>query len=204
MLPQRGVEKKDGRRERSVRTHKAIVSSLIDMIEEGNPSPTAAQIAKRAGVAVRSIRQHFPSREDLFIAAVDEHARRVAPLRAFVDARTPFAKRVVAFADARARELEFCAPVRRAASLVSPPVGGVKRGSTAIGRATDDAWQRRRLEVEQVFAKELDASRDRGELLDALDLLLHGRTWDTMRGAMQLSAEAATSILTRSIRAVLE
>jgi AcrR family transcriptional regulator len=202
MLPQRGVEKKDGRRERSVRTHKAIVSSLIDLIEEGNASPTAGQIAKRAGVAVRSIRQHFPSREDLFIAAVDEHARRVAPLRAHVDARTPFEKRVVAFADARARELEFCAPVRRAAALVSPPVGS-KSGSTAIGRATDEAWQRRRQEVEQVFGKELDVRPARGELLDALDLLLHGRTWDTMRGGMQLSAQAATSLLTRSIRAVL-
>lgn len=200
MLPQRALEKRDGRRERSARTHKLIVASLIDLIEEGNLSPTASQIARRANVAVRSIRQHFPSREDLFIAAVEEHARRAEPMKTYVDARGPLEKRVAAFADARARELEFCSPVRRAASvtLASP-----KATSTAIGRATDDAWQRRRREVEQVFAEELDASANRHTLLDALDLLSHGRTWDTMRYAMQLSAGAATELLRASIEAVL-
>jgi AcrR family transcriptional regulator len=200
MLPPRAPEKKDGRRERSVRTHKVIVASLIDLIEEGNVSPTAGQIARRASVAIRSIRQHFPSREDLFVAAVDEHARRVGPVRAYVDARLPFERRVAAFAEARGRELEFCAPVRRASSLV---IGTPKSAASAIGRAMDDAWQRRRHEVEQVFAAELDANTHRAELLDALDLLSHGRTWDTMRNAMQLSPEAATALLSRSILAVL-
>jgi AcrR family transcriptional regulator len=200
MLPQRALDKRDGRRERSARTHKAIVAALIDLIEEGNPAPTAGQIARRASVAVRSIRQHFPSREDLFVAAVEEHARRVEPLKSYVDARTPLEERVAAFAEARARELEFCSPVRRAASvtLASP-----KATSTAIGRATDEAWQRRRREVEQVFAKELEGHPDRQRMLDTLDLLSHGRTWDTMRYAMQLSAAAATEILRASIAAAL-
>jgi len=200
MLPQRALEKRDGRRERSARTHRAIVASLIDLIEEGNLAPTAGQIARRASVAVRSIRQHFPSREDLFVAAVEEHARRVEPHRAYVDARTPLADRIAAFVDARARELEFCSPVRRAASvtLASP-----KAGSTAIGRATDEAWQRRRREVEQVFAAELEGRADRQRLLDTLDLLSHGRTWDTMRYALGLSATSATEILRASIAAAL-
>jgi len=200
MLPPRVLEKKDGRRERSARTHKTIVAALIDLIEEGSVAPTAAQIAKRSNVAVRSIRQHFPSREDLFVAAVDEHARRAGPVRSYVDARLPLDKRVAAFAEARGRELEFCAPVRRAASLI---IVAPKSGSTAIGRATDEAWQRRRREVEQVFAAELDSHPNRSELLDALDLLSHGRTWDTMRNAMQLSSKAASSLLTRSILAIL-
>lgn len=200
MLPQRVLEKRDGRRERSARTHKAIVASLIDLIEEGNLAPTASQIARRANVAVRSIRQHFPSREDLFVAAVEEHSRRAVPMKSYVDARTPLAKRIASFAEARARELEFCSPVRRAASVT---LAAPKAGSTAIGRATDDAWQRRRREVEQVFAAELEARPDRQRLLDALDLLSHGRTWDTMRYAMQLSASAATDLLRASIEAVL-
>ncbi len=57
--------------------------------------------------------------------------------------------------------------------------------------------------MEQVFAAELDAHADRAELLDALDLLSHGRTWDTMRNAMQLTPEAATALLSRSVLAVL-
>ena len=197
MLPQRVLEKRDGRRVRSARTHKAIVASLIDLIEEGNLSPTASQIAKRASVAVRSIRQHFPSREDLFVAAVEEHARRASPMKSYVDARLPLDERIASFAEARAKELEFCSPVRRAASVVDL---SVTKGSTSISRATDEAWQRRRREVEQVFAAEIEKHR---ELLDALDMLTHGRTWDTMRYAMQLSPSAATSLLKKTLAAVI-
>jgi len=197
MLPQRALEKRDGRRERSARTHKAIVGSLIDLIEEGNLAPTAGQIARRAKVAVRSIRQHFPSREDLFVAAVEEHARRVSPMRSYVDARLPLDKRVAAFAEARAKELEFCSPVRRAAAVVDT---SQRTGSTAISRATDDAWQRRRHEVEQIFARELDGRRD---LLDTLDLLTHGRTWDTLRYSMHLSAANAEALLKRLVAAAI-
>jgi AcrR family transcriptional regulator len=194
MLPQRGgVEKKDGRRERSVRTRRNIVASLIDMIEEGNASPTAGQIAKRAGVAIRSIRQHFPSREALFVAAVDEHTRRVHPTVAAIDPRLSLEQRIQAFVEARCRELEASASVRRATSLVS---------SKAIGRATDAAWQRRRAEVEQIFASEIDAEKGH-ELLDTVDLLSHARTWDTMRSVMQLPTQAATAVVARSLRAVL-
>ncbi len=202
MLPPRDDDKKDGRRERSARTHRGIVAALLDLVEEGNLEPTAAQIARRAGVAVRSIRQHFPSREDLFLAAVEEHARRVAPLRDYVDARLPMANRVAAFADVRGRELEFCSPVRRAASFLDTAQKHV-RASTAIGRATDEAWQRRRREVEQVFARELDGRPDKRELLDALDLLAHGRTWDTMRYALHLSPADATAMLRRALESVL-
>jgi TetR/AcrR family transcriptional regulator of autoinduction and epiphytic fitness len=201
MLPQRSTDKRDGRRERSVRTHRAIVAALIDLIEEGNLAPTAAQIAKRAKVAVRSIRQHFPSREDLFVAAVGEHARRVAPLRTYVDARLPLADRVAAFAEARGRELEFCSPVRRAAMFVETAPG--QSVSSAISKATDEAWQRRRREVEQVFAREIEGHADRRALMDTLDLLSHGRTWDTMRYAMQLSASDATALLRRTLAAAL-
>ncbi len=197
MLPQRALEKRDGRRERSARTHKAIVAALIDMIEEGNLAPTAGQIARRAKVAVRSIRQHFPSREDLFVAAVEEHARRVSPMRSYVDARMPLEQRVAAFAEARAKELEFCSPVRRAASVVDT---SQRTGSTAISRATDEAWQRRRREVEQVFAAEIERRR---ELLDTLDLLTHGRTWDTLRYSMHMSASHAEAILRRLVLAAV-
>jgi TetR/AcrR family transcriptional regulator, regulator of autoinduction and epiphytic fitness len=195
MLPPRApVEKRDGRRERSVRTRKAIVASLIDLIEEGNLSPTAGQIAKRAGIAVRSIRQHFVSREVLMVAAAGEHARRMSPLAAKIDPRLSLEKRIAAFVETRSRELETSAPVRQATSRVS---------SAALGRATDAAWQRRREEVAEVFAKELTAASKDSELLDLLDLLSHARTWDTMRGVMQLSPDAASSLLSRSLRAAI-
>lgn len=188
MLP----ERVDGRRERSARTRRTIVASLIDMIEEGQTAPTAGQIAKRAGVAVRSIRQHFPSREALFAAAAAEHARRVEPTSRSIDPSLPLDRRIEAFVSARATELETTAPVRRATSLMA---------SVTLGRAMDAAWQQRRREVEEVFSKEIAGGGK--DLLDTLDLLAHARTWDTLRNSMQLTPAAAAAIMTRSIRSIL-
>jgi AcrR family transcriptional regulator len=192
--------KVDGRRERSARTHKAIISALLDLVDEGNVEPSAAEIARRAGVAVRSIGQHFKSREALFLAAVEEHTRRVSPGEGSIDPDMSLEARVAAFAEVRARELELCAPVRRATSFVEL---GAARSPRAITRAVDAAWQRRRRELERVFARELDARPDREALASALDLLAHGRTWDTMRDALHLSPTQATAMLRRTLTAML-
>jgi AcrR family transcriptional regulator len=197
--------KKDGRRERSARTRRAIVSALLDLVQEGALEPTALDIAGRAGVAVRSIRQHFASREELFVAAVEEHTRRVAGPIDWIDPKMSLPERIAAFAEVRARELELCAPVRLAANAVQAAVPKPEKSTrpSAIGRATDAAWQRRRREVERVFQKEIETHGSRARLLDALDLLTHGQTWDTMRYAMHLSRADATALVRQSLAALL-
>jgi AcrR family transcriptional regulator len=200
--------KKDGRRERSARTRRAIIAALLDLVQEGRLEPSALEIAGRAGVAERSIRQHFASREELFVAAVEEHTRRVAAPVGGIDPRLGLAERIAAFAEVRARELELCAPVRlatnavQAASAAVAPKGRAAR-PTAIARATDAAWQRRRREVERVFEKEIAASAEPEALLDALDLATHGQTWDTMRYAMRLERADATALVRRNLAALL-
>jgi AcrR family transcriptional regulator len=195
--------KRDGRRERTVRTHKAIVAAVLELVDEGVFEPTAAQIAERAGVAVRSIRVHFASREELFLAAVSAHAARTAPARATIDASLPLGERVAVFAEVRARDLELSSAIRRASSLLDGPLRNA-RASSAVARAVDAAWHRRRGEAAQVFARELESADDPKALLDAVDLASHGRTWDTMRFAMGLSQAAATALLRRSLAALLE
>lgn len=194
----------DGRHERSKRTRKAILAALLDLIDEGHLEPTAAQIAERASIAVRSIRQHFESREALFLAASEAHAARVAPPTDGVDPTLPLAERIAAFAEVRARELEGTARVRRAATLATTAATAsadpASRGK-AIVRATGSTWKRRRDEVEALFGVEVSAAGK--PLLDALDLAAHGRTWDTMRDAQGLSRTEATAILRTTLGALL-
>ncbi len=190
--------KKDGRRERSARTHEAIVAALLELVDEGSFEPTAAEIALRAGVALRSIRQHFASREELFLAAVEAHAERTRPSHTPIDPRGPLPERIAAFAEVRARELELSSPIRRAASLLDSP-GKEARASSAVGKAVDAAWRRRRREASQVFAAELARSDDGRALLDAVDLVAHGRSWDTTRLARGLSRAAASAPLRRCL-----
>lgn len=194
--------KKDGRRERSARTHKAIVAALLDLVAEGSFEPTAQQIADRAGVALRSIRQHFASREELFLAAVEEHGARVGTIPVAIDAGMSLAERIAAFAEVRGRELELSSPIRSATSFLDTP-GPHVRASSAVATAVETAWRRRRKEVSRVFATELALADDAKALLDAVDLQAHGRTWDTMRQALGLSPSAATATMRRCLTGLL-
>ncbi len=179
-----------------------ILETLLDLVEEGTVEPTAAQIAERADIAERSIRQHFPTRQQLFTAAVEVYTQRVAPSNARVDPGLTLSVRIARFAEARGKELERCAPMRRAsASLASVPQQVRERSS--LGRAVDGAWQRRRAELGHTFAAELAVSDDPKRLLDVLDLLSHGSAWDTLRGPLGLSPKVATERLRWSLAAAL-
>jgi len=52
----------DGRRQRSQRSREKILKSMWELMLEGDMSPSAAAIAERAGVGLRSVFRHF---EDL-------------------------------------------------------------------------------------------------------------------------------------------
>ena len=55
----------DGRRARRDRGRMATTEAMIDLIMEGNTSPTVAQIAGRAGVSIASLFRYFDTLEDL-------------------------------------------------------------------------------------------------------------------------------------------
>src|SRR5437899_11910518 len=55
----------DGRVRRGAENRSALVEALVALYEEGELAPTAAQIAQRAGVAVRSVYGHFGDVETL-------------------------------------------------------------------------------------------------------------------------------------------
>lgn len=190
----RAAKRPDGRHERTKRTRAAIVTAILDLTEAGELAPTAQAIADRAGVAVRSIRQHFVSREQLFLAAAEVHARRTVAQRPEVDAALPPRARVAAFAALRARELEATRALRRAVALV-------EHRSPVVAQAARQLGAVRRREVARAFAPELDAGRR--ALLDRLDLVSTGKVWDVMRGDLGLGPPAAERQLADLLLALL-
>lgn len=56
----------DGRRQRSQASRAKIVSALMELMETGDPSPSAARVAKRAGVGLRSVFRHFDDMDSLY------------------------------------------------------------------------------------------------------------------------------------------
>lgn len=182
-------KKIDGRTLRAARTRAAILGALLELIRDGEVAPTAPQIAAKAGVALRSIAQHFPSREALFAAAAAVY-RDVAPRTGEVDPSLPLDERIEAFAARRAEVLEVTAPYRLTATIMAAQSPAVHEGLRAAARL-------RRHEVTTVFGA-------RGDVLDALDAAASGRTWDALRDDMQLAPKAAQARMAFLIRAILK
>jgi len=68
-LAQAGGPDPDGRRQRSKASRAKIVTAFMELIEAGDPSPSAAHIAKHAGVGLRSVFRHFDDMDSIYVEA---------------------------------------------------------------------------------------------------------------------------------------
>jgi TetR/AcrR family transcriptional regulator of autoinduction and epiphytic fitness len=190
------AEKVDGRRERTKRTRAAIVEALTALLDEGRIEPTAAVIAERAGVAVRSIAQHFSSREELLLAVAEHHTQRLPRARAGEDAGGTFDERLARFVAKRARELEVSRAMRGAAAVVLAD-------SPAVARALETVAKGRRKETAETFAEEIARQPDAMAAERTLALVTSGRAWDAMRAELGLGVKGARDQLATMVRRAL-
>ena len=188
----------DGRLARSERSRRAVVGALLDLFEAGEMRPTAAQIAQRAGVSLRSVFQHFESLETLFAAAADVQMERMAPLLERIPTDGPFAGRLATFVLRRSRVLEAIAPVRRA-SLRMEPFSNEVRSRLEVVRA------RGRREAERVFATELGALQgaERREVAAALGAAASWSNWEHLRRHQGLGVDRARRVMARMLAGIL-
>ena len=188
----------DGRRARSARTREGIVDATLTLLDDGDLKPTAAAIASRAGLSVRSIFQHFGDLEDLFVAVSDRQTNRVAQLYAGVSYDGDVAQRVRTFASYRANLYETIAPIRRAAML-QEPFSRIVADRLALTRSLH------RFDLERAFGPELEAAREEGDpvLMEALVAVSTFGVWDEMRSHAQLDVPAATAALERAVGALV-
>jgi TetR/AcrR family transcriptional regulator of autoinduction and epiphytic fitness len=191
-------EPRDGRTVRAERTRQALVEALLGLLDEGQPRPTAAEIAGRAGVSERSVFQHFPDREALLEAVAREQYQRVVPTLVPVDSSLPLAERIEQFVQQRSRLYERIGGVRRAGLLI-------EHESTSVAGWIDTARQQKAAEVERVFRRELDDTRpdEREPLRSALVMVCSWTAWDSWRTHQKLSVARARAALAAAIRALL-
>lgn len=188
----------DGRRARSAKTREAIVDAFIALLEAGDLKPTAAAIAARAGLSVRSVFQHFADLEDLLLAVADRQTNRTASLYTGVQYDGDLDARIDAFVEYRARLFETVAPVRRSAMLQEP-------FSKVVASRLDLARTLHRFDIERAFGPELEAARRAGNerVAEALAAASSFAVWDEMRRFSGLDLEAATTTLHAIVRSVL-
>ena len=188
----------DGRRARAVKTRESIVDAAITLLDGGDLKPTAASIAARAGLSVRSVFQHFADLEDLFLAVSDRQTNRVAQLYTGTNYDGDLDSRIDVFVNYRAALYETIAPIRRAAMLQEP-------FSPIVAERMELARSLHRFDVERAFGPELAAARAAGDerLGDTMAAMCAFQTWDEMRRFSRYDVATATAELRRVVTALL-
>lgn len=184
--------------QRGERTRAAIVQALLGLLNDGQATPTAQQIADAAGVSVRSVFQHFEDFEELYGDLAQAQAAQTQELFDALTTDGDQATRIRHLAAQRSRLFERISPVRHA-------IGTRARSSASLARRLEDVAVLLRGQIEQQFAEELRARRgvERRDLLEALDLLWSFESWDRLRSAQGLSVTAAAATLERTTARLL-
>ncbi|MBI1188553.1 MAG: TetR family transcriptional regulator [Alphaproteobacteria bacterium] len=175
----------DGRRKRGERSRRQIVEAIRALIGAGEMNPSAAQVAERAGVSLRSVFRHFEDMDSLYreIAALVEAEVMPLALRPF-EARE-WRGRLVELTARRADIFERIMPFRVA--------GAARRFQSAY--LMDDYC--RTISLEQTALKAIlpPEIADDALLFAALDVIVGFESWRRMRQDQGLSMKKAEAAM---------
>jgi AcrR family transcriptional regulator len=197
--PDRTTEVLDGRSRRRLNSYERAVDALLDLIEAGQPSPTAQQIADRSGISVRTVFRLTDDLESLHAAAVQRQMERTAHLYSKALPTTgTLAVRIRALLKNRVTIFETIAPVRRVADRLAAD-------SARIAEGLDLHHLLLRTQVAEVFETELAAvpRARRLDTLNATDVAAGWETWDQLRRTMNLPVASAAKVVTLMLEGVL-
>lgn len=184
----------DGRRRRSQDSRARIVQAMLELVREGDPSPSAELVATRADVGLRTVFRHFKDLESLYreMSAVIE-----TELMALV--QTPFKgatwrERVLELVERRGWAYERIGPFKRASEAH-------RHHSPALALDNAKMVEISREILRQQMPPELAKDRIRFE---AIDLMLSFDAWARLRRDQELSPRRATEVLQTVIDCLLD
>jgi AcrR family transcriptional regulator len=110
-------EASDGRRQRSERSRAQIIEAMFSLIREGEMSPSAARVAERAEVGLRTVFRHFEDMDSLYVEMAERISSEVMPkILAPFEARD-WRERFFEHIGRRIEIYEYIMPVRVSANL---------------------------------------------------------------------------------------
>lgn len=193
VTPLEPSEPSDGRIRRSQTSQQKIVNAMLALVAEGHMTPSAEQVAERAGIGLRSVFRHFKDMDSLYremtralIATIDDALRQ--PFKSL-----EWRARVLELVDRRAAVYEKLAPFLRA--------GQAQRQRSPV---LAENHQRFVEALRQILISLLprEAVRD-DQLVEAVDLLVSFEAWQRLREDQGLTAAKAQRVLKATIDAVL-
>ncbi|ANY19375.1 hypothetical protein A6F68_00849 [Tsuneonella dongtanensis] len=184
----------DGRRERSRSSRRRIIEAMMDLVAGGDIDPSAAKVAEKAGVGLRTVFRHFDDKESIY-REIDEllwtayGPASEAPFRS-----SDWQEQLFELIERRAQVYEEIAPFRIASSLQrygSPML--MERYRFLLGRERDTLYG---ILPGSVLRDEARAR--------AILLAVSFDSWRLFRLDEELSPEKTIEVLKQLLRDVLE
>jgi AcrR family transcriptional regulator len=188
------VQSSDGRKHRSQKSQVRIVNAMLELVAQGNPEPSADQIAEIAKVGRRSVFRHFRDMDTLYREIHNSIAASMAPIMLQPFQATDWAGRVLELVDRRAVGFEKMKPFMLA--------GQVHRHRSEFLKAAHAQFVGiLRSILLAILPKEAAANT---VLVEALDMLLSFDSWIRLREHQGLSVAKSKRVLKQAIELLLQ
>lgn len=184
----------DGRRRRSQDSRARIVQAMLDLVREGDISPSAELVATRADVGLRTVFRHFKDLESLYLemsAVIEDELMSLV--------HTPFKgatsrDRVLELVERRGWAYERIGPFKRASEVLRHNSPTLVADNTKMVEISREILRRQ-------LPPEIAKDRVRFE---GIDMLLSFDAWNRLRRDQELTPKRATEVLQAMISGLLE
>ncbi len=183
----------DGRRQRGEDNRARIIQAMLELILDGDYTPSAEQVAARAEVSLRTVFRHFEDMDRLYreIASPLESELRELAQKPFTS--NHWQGRILELVDRRSRAFEKLSPYRRAAN--------VHRHRSA--QLAEDG-RRFAIALREILRFNVPEALHGSDVFETLDVLLSIETWLRLREEQGLSPERAQAVLESAVHRLLE
>lgn len=185
---------KDGRKQRSQSSRTKIIEALLAFVGNGDYSPSAARVAERAGVGLRTVFRHFDDMDSLYREMGEAIEAKVLPFMLEPIDGADWQERLHSTARRRAQVFEMVMPYRISANL--------KRFQSEFLMQE----YRRMLALEKSMVESLlpEDVRVDSVSVHSINAVLSFQTWRLLRHDHNLPIEEAISVVERMLTAVLD
>lgn len=183
----------DGRRARSQSSRDKIVAAVLQLIEGGDLSPSAARVAELAGVGLRSVFRHFDDMDTLYQEVSERVSAQVMPLLNEPVPGATWKERLLRLVERRTSIFERIHPFRLSASFKryrSAYLMEEYRRTLQLEASTVEA-----LLPEHIIADELSTR--------SIKVVLSFQNWHALRFEQDLSIEDAREVVGRLLGDIL-
>ncbi len=183
----------DGRRLRADESRRRIAQAMLDLVREGEVTPSAETVAERAGVGRRTVFRLFNDMEGVYREMHAIMVARLAPMFAAPFDGATWRERLDEVIERRAHMFEEMLPIKSAADA--------HRYRSAF--LQNEHKKLTRLQRQTMLAVLPESITSQTERVEALDLTLSFEVWRRLRQEQRLPPRQAAAVLRRIVRALM-